>query len=133
MPRTKKQAEPASPSAEVNGPALGEVLTLSEAAAYLRLPEAEVVRLVNTQDLPGRLAGMEWRFLKSAIQAWLSTPSPKRPEQGIWAAAGALKDDPYLEELLEEIDRMRGRPTTRGSPQPPLPSPMQRAAIVRTS
>jgi hypothetical protein len=33
--------------------------------------------------------------------------------QGIWGAAGALKDDPYLDEMLSEIERMRGRPTNQ--------------------
>src|SRR5205823_4609521 len=59
MARAKtKPAKAAKPAvaAEVNGPA-GEVLTLAEAAAYLRLPEDEVVRLVNQQELPGRYTG----------------------------------------------------------------------------
>jgi excisionase family DNA binding protein len=86
------------------------VLTLAEAAAYLRLPDADVLRLVDEQGLPGRHVGAEWRFLKAAIQAWLSTPAPPGRDQGIWAAAGALKDDPYLDEMLKEIERMRGRP-----------------------
>jgi len=90
---------------------MGEVLTLHEAAAYLRLPEAGVLRLVKEQDLPARQLGEEWRFLKSAIQLWLSTPLPKTNKEGIWAAAGSWKDDPYLDEMLQEIERMRGRPT----------------------
>ena len=49
-----------------NGPA-GEVFTLAEAAAYLRLPEKEVVRLIREQALPARQAGSDWRFLKTAI------------------------------------------------------------------
>jgi excisionase family DNA binding protein len=116
MPRTKKPKPAPAPQpqpqpAVANGPS-GEVLTLAEAAAYLRLPESEVVRLVHSQGLPGRLIGGEGRFLKAAVQQWLSTPVPKGQSQGIWAAAGALKDDPYLEDMLKEIDRIRGRPVT---------------------
>ena len=116
MPRTKKKPKPASqptPSAPPmgNGP-VGEVLTLGEAAAYLRLPEADVRRLVAEQGLPARQLGEEWRFLKSAIQVWLSTPSTKENKKDIWSAAGSWKDDPYLDEMLKEIERMRGRPTT---------------------
>jgi excisionase family DNA binding protein len=116
VPRTKKRREAASPSAlptplVVNGPT-GEVLTLDEAAAYLRLSEPDVLRLVKEQGLPARQLGKEWRFLKTAIQAWLCTPLSMGHKQGIWAAAGALKDDPYLPEMLKELDRMRGRPVT---------------------
>lgn len=116
MPHTKKQAKPArkpAPSAPLaaTNELAGEVLTLREAAAYLRLEEADVRRLVEEQGLPSRQLGKEWRFLKSAIQTWLSTPRAKEDKKDIWAAAGSWKDDPYLEELLKEFERMRGRPT----------------------
>ncbi len=111
MPRTKKIPVAFSEFAQSANGSTNEVLSLSETAAYLRLPIPEVLRLVAEQDLPARRAGPEWRFLKCAVQAWLSTPISKG--QGIWGAAGTLKDDPYLEEMLTVIERMRGRPTTQ--------------------
>ncbi len=89
-----------------------EVLTLTEAATYLRLPEPEVVRMVGEQGLPARQVGAEWRFLKSGIQRWLSQPISTSKAQGIWAAGGSWKDDPYLDDMLQEIYRKRGRPMT---------------------
>jgi excisionase family DNA binding protein len=116
MPRTKKQPESTPNSLQAlelnGGRTLGEVLTLPEAASYLRLSEADVLRLVEDQWLPTRRLGNEWRFLKTAIQRWLGTSVAKGQKQGIWAAAGMLKDDPFLEEMLKDIDRMRGRPVT---------------------
>jgi excisionase family DNA binding protein len=96
----------------VNGDtAQTDVLTLAEAAAYLRLPEADVLRLVGEQALPARCLGKEWRFLKAAIQQWLSTPLKGSKE--VWMAlAGAWKDDPHVEDELEEIYERRGRPVT---------------------
>src|SRR5262249_41478710 len=93
----------------VNGP-LAEVLTLAEAAAYLRVSEAEVLRWVEEQGLPARQAGKEWRFSRPAILEWLGPPARPRDKEGIWAAAGSWKDDPYLDGLLEEAYRKRGRP-----------------------
>lgn len=115
MPRKKthpapvRQAEPAS--AGVNGPP-GEVLTLAEAAAYLRLPEVDVLRLVDEQGLPARRLAKEWRFLKVAIQQWLSTgsPKPQSSKASLLALAGKYKDDPDLESILQEAMRLRGRP-----------------------
>jgi excisionase family DNA binding protein len=87
-----------------------EVLTLGEAAAYLRIKEADVLHAVEQQSLPGRLIGTEWRFLKSALQGWLGTP-PKRPsKEAVLARIGSWQDDPYLDQELEEIHRQRGRP-----------------------
>ncbi len=107
MPRTKKK--PASPPD--NGPraAPAEVLTLADAAAYLRLTAKEVLCLVREQALPGRQVGPDWRFLKSALQDWLKIGPAKK---GLLQLAGAIKDDPYAQEMLEEIYRRRGRPET---------------------
>lgn len=117
MSRTRKQLAPTpqavSSAPEVNGPT-GEVFTLSEAATYLRLSEQEVLRMVQVQGLPARLAGTEWRFLKTAIQQWLSTGSSSlQSNKEAWLAmAGQYKDDPDLEQIVEDAYRRRGRPIT---------------------
>lgn len=114
MPRTKAKQEEKSahkvPAADVPS---GEVLTLSEAAAYLKLTEADVLRLVDEQALPARRLGSEWRFLKTAIQDWLrSGPPPKPSKEAQLAVIGSWKDDPYLAEELKEVSRRRGLPMT---------------------
>jgi hypothetical protein len=87
------------------------VLTLAEAAAYLRLPEKEVISATTSQGLPGRLVNGEWRFLKSALRQWLSVsqPTDEMRKAAFLAAAGAFKDDPDLEQILEDAMRRRGR------------------------
>jgi excisionase family DNA binding protein len=84
-----------------------EVLTLAEAAAYLRVAEAEVERIAGTQGLPGRQIGSEWRFSRAAIQDWLCRPSMK---ESLLRLAGSWKEDPTVDEMLAEIYRQRGRP-----------------------
>jgi excisionase family DNA binding protein len=114
MPRTRKQPQPdeASAPADNGSPALGEVLTLAEAAAYLRVGEAEVLRSVHEQGLPARQLGAEWRFSRAAIQHWLSQPLPKYSKEAQLDVAGIFKDDPTLVPMVEEIYRRRGRPIT---------------------
>lgn len=112
MPRSKKKPELPLPTAANGQPS--EVLTLAEAAAYLRLSEAEVSALVQSQGLPGRFVSGEWRFLKAAIQQWLATggPTAETRKAALVAAAGSFKDDPDLLAIVEEIYRKRGRPIT---------------------
>lgn len=95
-----------------NGSATGEVLTLAEAVAYLRLPESAVLSAIHAQGLPGRFVEGEWRLSKAAIQQWLATglPSVETRKAAQLAVVGSWKDDPYLDEMLEEIYRKRGRP-----------------------
>jgi len=86
-------------------------MTLPEAAAYLRVAEQDVLQLVQEQALPGRKVGDGWRFLKPAVDCWLGTPAAPN-KRNVWDTFGAMKDDPYLEEMLKEIYRRRGRPET---------------------
>src|SRR5262245_2864831 len=108
MPQTK--VRPAKkPKTKANGISKGtDVLTLQEAAAYLRVSPEAVLKMVDTDQLPGRRFDSEWRFYKAALQHWLSAPAKKRGS--ILDHAGEIKDDPYFEEMLREIYKERGRP-----------------------
>jgi excisionase family DNA binding protein len=101
--RSKKKSKP-------NGRVSNrEVLTLAEAAAYLRVARAEILQLAERHELPGRQIGKEWRFLKSALAGWLQQPDRKRR---LLRHAGAIQNDPNLDEMLEKIYQERGRPMT---------------------
>lgn len=88
-----------------------DVLTLSEAATYLRVPEEDILRLTRLQELPGRQIGNEWRFLKAGLQDWLRTPERKPTNEAFLALAGTWKDDPDIEAIVQEAHRLRGRPS----------------------
>lgn len=109
MPRTKSNSKRSTGNHTL--PAV-DVLTLEEAALYLRVSEEDVLRMVREQGLSGRLIGAEWRFLKSALRDWLSNPSPKSSKEALLELAGSSKDDPYLTEIVREAYRRRGRPIT---------------------
>ena len=119
MPRTTKKPKPQpeipSSPGTTNG-LVGEVLTLPETASYLRLSEAQVIELTHSQALPGRLIAGEWRFLKAAIQQWLSSGSPSRESRKAaqLALAGKYKDDPDLARICEEAYRNRRSSASEG-------------------
>jgi hypothetical protein len=109
---------------EANGATTPEVMTLAEAAAYLRLSEPVVQRLALNGRLPGRVAEGEWRFLLSALRIWLSGTDfaiPPEPashlssKKRMLAVAGCLADDDTLEAMGEEIYRERKRHPVGGS------------------
>lgn len=50
------------------------ILTLQEVADYLRLPIDTIHRHALLGQIPGRSIDGEWRFLKQAIDQWLTTP-----------------------------------------------------------
>jgi excisionase family DNA binding protein len=81
-----------------------EVLTLEEAANYLKLPLETIELEASRGRIPGRRIEDTWRFLKSAIDDWLRTQDTR---DILLQQAGALKDDPYLDELLATIYRER--------------------------
>jgi excisionase family DNA binding protein len=72
---------------------LPDVLTLPEAAAYLRISESKVEQLVREQGLPARRVDNEWRILKAALHDWLRSPLIEKEK--LIELAGAWKEDPY--------------------------------------
>lgn len=106
MPRTKER--PSRKPQEGHGP-VGEVLTLAEAAAYLRVAEEEVLRTVRERGLPGRPFGDDWRFLRAAIEDWLrvGTATLQQNKEAWLSLAGQYKDDPDLQAICDEAYRQR--------------------------
>src|SRR5262249_57266863 len=111
MPRTKSKpvSSPVIPPVATRNGSEAEVFTLAETAAYLRLPEAEVMRMVREQNLPSRQIGSEIRFLKAAIEDWLraGTPSLQANKEAWMSLAGKYRDDPDLLRICEEAYRQR--------------------------
>jgi excisionase family DNA binding protein len=91
----------------VTRPIPEKVMTLAEAAKFLRVSAPKARALAEAQQLPGRKIGNDWRFLKSALVEWLR-PKPTSQEI-LLQQAGALADDDTLPELLASIYAARGR------------------------
>src|SRR5437867_13388650 len=81
-----------------------DVLTLPEAAAYLRVSEDDVLHMVQTQALRGRNFVDQWRFQKSALQDWLRTPAHESGIEALVALAGVRKDDRDVEVIGREAE-----------------------------
>jgi Helix-turn-helix domain len=100
---------PASAARVSDAPDTGDVLTLSEAAAFLRVAESQVQRLAEMRVLPGRRIDGEWRFLKAGLQDWLRGREPGSGKDAFLALAGVWRDDPDIELIVQEAHRRRGR------------------------
>ena len=70
-----------------------DVLTLEEAAVYLRLPEETIERQAAQGHIPGRRIEDTWRFLRAAIDDWLWSYDSRTL---LLQQAGALADDKTL-------------------------------------
>jgi excisionase family DNA binding protein len=49
-----------------------ELLTLAEAAAYLRVHPRTVARLLSTGELLGLKVGRQWRLRRADLDAWVA-------------------------------------------------------------
>lgn len=84
-----------------------EVLTLEEAADYLRLPVETIEREAARGRIPGRRVEETWRFLKTAIDEWLGDWEGR---ETLLQQAGTLAEDETLAELRASVYAKRGRP-----------------------
>lgn len=52
------------------------VLTVTEVARLLRVPEKNVIELAESGSIPARRIGEVWRFNRAAVMAWLQGKRP---------------------------------------------------------
>jgi excisionase family DNA binding protein len=87
-----------------------EVMTLEEAARFLRVPKKAVEDLAAGGKIPARRVSGQWRFLKAAIEEWLRGRERPDSKTAFLRQFGVFKDDETLDELLANIYKARGRP-----------------------
>jgi excisionase family DNA binding protein len=108
----------------------GDILTLAEAAAYLRVSGSAVDQLVADQAIPARKIGGEWRFLRRALEDWLRFPG-RHPHDYWMVHPQVILAPPFVEELirlLEErlLEKLR-------HPAPGSPRPGSKQAVLKHS
>lgn len=60
----------------------GDVLTIDELTAYLKIPKSTLYKLVREGKIPSQKIGRHWRFRKVAIDQWLEEPRANKPLSG---------------------------------------------------
>lgn len=86
-----------------------EVMTLAEAAAFLRVPEDGLKADAASGRVPGRLVADGGGFTKAILLAWFNEPETVRGDwkERIRSVIGSWKDDPTVDGMMEEISRQR--------------------------
>jgi len=99
-------------------PSERDILTLAEAAAYLRVSEDGLKAEAASGKVPSRLVVGEWRFSRKALLDWVGHTETKPLQSNIekkhkstteqlLALSGVWKDDPTVDAMVEEIYRQR--------------------------
>ena len=104
-----------------------DVLTLAEAAAYLRVEPAAVEQLVADEAIPARKIGGEWRFLKKALDDWLRFPG-RHPRDYWMMHPPWLMDSPFAEELLYLLEKRLLKRLEQAGPR--IPERGSKAAVL---
>jgi excisionase family DNA binding protein len=108
-------------------PRLENILTLAEAAAYLRIPEKDLAELADRNELPARKLAGEWRFLRRGLDYWLVSRG-RHPHDGWISDPYFLMDSPFVEDLLPLLEERLLRKLQRVSPSP---KPGTKQAVLR--
>jgi excisionase family DNA binding protein len=105
-----------------------EVLTLAEAAAFLRVPEDALLALAAEDAIPARKIGGEWRFLKRALTDWLRCglgfSEQFQKHLHYW-----MLDDPLVEDLVAALEmRLLSKMATS---EEKTPKPGSKQAVLK--
>lgn len=60
----------------------GDILTLEELSAYLKIPRSTLYKIVREGRIPCQKVGRHWRFRKAAIDRWLEETRANEPGSG---------------------------------------------------
>lgn len=77
---------------------LYDVLTLAEAAAYLKVPEDVVRAEAVAGRLVGRAVGDDWRFSRDELLRWVKPPRPATPPP-VWTAETEAECEAFISEV----------------------------------
>jgi hypothetical protein len=93
-----------------------DILTLEEAAAFLRVPAKGLKKDAADGHVPCKLVAGEFRFSKEKLLAWLSTPAERKQSGKEWLQSifGLWKDDPTVDAMMADIERRRSLNTVAG-------------------
>lgn len=97
-----------------------DVLTLAEAAAYLRVSEADLDELVSRDAIPAQKIGGKWRFLKRALADWLRYGPHFYREYKKFPPPWLL-DYPAMEELMLILEKRLLQRLMTSEEKPPKP------------
>jgi len=59
---------------------IGDVLTIEELSAYLKIPRSTLYKLVREGKIPSQKVGRHWRFRKETIDRWLDRTRAEEPK-----------------------------------------------------
>jgi PTS system nitrogen regulatory IIA component len=109
----------------------GQIMTLGELAAYLKLAEKTVLRLVHRGEIPCFKVASQWRFLRTVIDDWMLTQIQGMPASGL---ARLIEGDqpvvPVSRLLRQDFIRQDIRPADKQGVLRQLIEPLLSAQII---
>jgi PTS system nitrogen regulatory IIA component len=107
------------------------VLTLPEVAAYLRLAEKTVLRMVHKGQIPCAKVASQWRFLRSMIDDWLIAKMKVVPQNDLARLIESTPEVVPLSRLLKEENVvLQIRPGTKEEVLRQLVQPLLLSQII---
>ncbi len=82
-----------------------KLLTVREAAQFLRLGEVTVYRLAQRRKIPAVKVGGSWRFNRGMLEEWLLAGGSGSARRIL-----VVDDDPDLRRMLQHVLTLRGQP-----------------------
>lgn len=107
-----------------------DILTLPEAAAYLRVEEKGLAEMAEGGNVPARKVAGQWRFSRRGLEDWVRFPN-LHPGEYLRLHPRWLLESPLIDELLHLLDRRLQQHLSQRRAEDAPPRPGSKQAVLK--
>jgi hypothetical protein len=107
-----------------------DILTLPEAAAYLRVDEQGLADMAEGGNVPARKVVGQWRFSRRGLEDWMRFPGVQPTDY--WRIHPRwLLESPFIDELFHLLEKRLILHLSQRQPEEVAPKPGSKQAVLR--
>jgi excisionase family DNA binding protein len=107
-----------------------DILTLPEAAAYLRVDEQGLADMAEGGNVPARKVAGQWRFSRRGLEDWMRFPG-LHPGEYMRLHPRWLLESPFMDEFVHLIEKRLLLHLSQRQPEEPGAKPGSKQAVLK--
>ena len=107
-----------------------DILTLPEAAAYLKVEEKDLAEMAEAGNVPARHIAGDWRFSRRAVEDWVRFPG-FHPAEYFRRHPRWVFESAFMEEILALLEKRMLMHLSKRQAEEECPKPGSKQAVLK--